>query len=149
MLIVLRAGWCVCVLFPHRTLQFQYSIVGHSGSASGLPLVEFGKPPSTDADKYEVVQKIYAHANGCASGDNSMQAADQAIQALVTEDADDYFLFLLSDANLGRYDVSPQVSGESKESSMLPSVPSVLEYTGAVLEYRYSILLAFFRAVLV
>ena len=31
---------------------------------------------------------------------------------MVAEDADDYFLFLLSDANLGRYDVSPQEMGK-------------------------------------
>eukprot|EP00750_Incisomonas_marina_P033798 INCI9961.3.p1 GENE.INCI9961.3~~INCI9961.3.p1 ORF type:complete len:179 (+),score=34.28 INCI9961.3:295-831(+) len=95
--------------FRHK---FNYAMVGHSGSTADLELVAFDRPPLTDADKYAVIEKIYGHANGCASGDNSMQAAELGIQDLVREDADDYFLFLLSDANLGRYDVSPQEMGK-------------------------------------
>lgn len=44
----------------------------------------------------------YAHSRSCPSGDNSLEAAKLAVKEVVAEEGDDYFVFLLSDANLGR-----------------------------------------------
>ena len=49
---------------------------------------------------------MYAHANYCMSGDHTLAAACHAVQAVVQEEGDDYFVFLLSDANLAQYGVS-------------------------------------------
>ena len=49
---------------------------------------------------------MYAHANYCMSGDHTLAAACHAVEAVVQEEGDDYFVFLLSDANLAQYGVS-------------------------------------------
>ena len=43
------------------------------------------------------------HARSAASGDRSLQAAVAATKKVAEEVADDHLVFLLSDANLGRY----------------------------------------------
>ena len=43
------------------------------------------------------------HARSAASGDRSLQAAVAATKKVAEEMADDHLVFLLSDANLGRY----------------------------------------------
>ena len=45
----------------------------------------------------------YVHARSAASGDRSLQAAVAATKKVAEEVADDHLVFLLSDANLGRY----------------------------------------------
>ena len=46
---------------------------------------------------------MYVHARSAASGDRSLQAAVAATKKVAEEVADDHLVFLLSDANLGRY----------------------------------------------
>lgn len=67
-----------------------------------MPLVDFGVPPSTPAERLEVIHNMYGHSRSCPSGDNSLEAARQSVGEVVREEGDDYFVFLLSDANLGR-----------------------------------------------
>lgn len=72
----------------------------------------------------------------CASGDHTLLAAEKAIKEVrkktisdyaltfltvfllllqvVKEEADDYFVFLVSDANLGRYDITPEDLSKTK-----------------------------------
>jgi hypothetical protein len=91
--------------FEHK---FEYSLVGHSGTTAELALVDFKSPPTTKADKAAVIDKIYWHARGASSGDRSVEAAAKAtVSVTAAGEADDYIVFLFSDANLGRYGVSP------------------------------------------
>ena len=46
------------------------------------------------------------------SGDHTMLATKQAIERVVEEDADDYFVFVVSDANFGRYGIDPRDFGK-------------------------------------
>lgn len=85
--------------FEHK---YVYSIVGHSGSGHSIRLVDWHKPPRTDEERLEVAHAMYAHSLGCASGDNTVAAAKKAVAAVTSEEGDDYFVFLLSDANLVR-----------------------------------------------
>ena len=39
------------------------------------------------------------------SGDSTLEATEAAIQDVLSEEADDHFVFLLSDANLRRYGI--------------------------------------------
>ena len=81
--------------FEHK---FEYSIVGHSGSTASLPLVSFGAPPKTKIERANVIDRMYTHARGSASGDRSLEAAVKA-SVDVTQDApnaDDYLVFLFS-----------------------------------------------------
>ena len=50
---------------------------------------------------------MIAHSEYCANGDNTLAALSVARQSIVKEEADDYFVFLVSDANLDRYDIKP------------------------------------------
>jgi hypothetical protein len=94
--------------FEHK---FEYKMVGHSGSGPALPLVEFGQPPTTEAARYEVIERMVRHAGSCATGDASLDSTALAVKEVVEQQADDYFVFLLSDANLGRYNVKPEELG--------------------------------------
>ena len=55
--------------------------------------------------------RIVAHAQFCMSGDTTIDAAESLIAAVVNEDADDYFVFVVSDANLQRYGIEPHELG--------------------------------------
>ena len=48
------------------------------------------------------------HAAECNSGDNTLAAGSRAIRDVKKEDADDFFVFLFSDANLEGYGVSAE-----------------------------------------
>ncbi len=89
--------------FGHK---YDYSIVGHDGDSCWIPLVAFSKPPLTVEDKVAVIEKLYWNASNCGSGDMTLAAAFHAMHEVVKEEADDYFVFLLSDANMDRYGIS-------------------------------------------
>jgi hypothetical protein len=138
--------------FEHK---FVYSLTAHSGSTAELPLLEAGSPPATSDERARVVGSLFSHASSAASGqrsrslerggvskpsaachhlpnmagDHSMEAARRAIEAAAAVDADDRYVFLLSDANLGRYDVSPDALG-----AVLRSDPHVRAYAIFVAE---------------
>lgn len=87
--------------------KFHYSIIGHSGQTSELPLVDYGLPSRTREARTKVIDEIYSHARSAPTGDKSIEAALRASMSISEEPADDYLVFLFSDANLGRYGVSP------------------------------------------
>ena len=51
---------------------------------------------------------MYSHASFCMSGDNTLAAAHKAVHDVRAVEGDDYFVFVLSDANLQMYGVSPK-----------------------------------------
>jgi hypothetical protein len=92
---------------PSVSHKFDFCIVGHSGVEHELLLVNFGSPPRSRDERARVIEKMYAHARSASTGDKSLQAAEAATKRVSEEVADDHLVFLLSDANLGRYNVSP------------------------------------------
>ena len=58
--------------FDHKIL---YSIVGHSGDSECIELVEYGKPPTNKKDRFKVLQTMFAHAQYCSSGDETLNGA--------------------------------------------------------------------------
>ncbi|KNC84900.1 hypothetical protein SARC_02908 [Sphaeroforma arctica JP610] len=91
--------------------KYHYSIVGHSGSTPTIPLVAYGKPPANENERMDVVSKMYGYAGGSVSGDNTLNAARIAVEEVTAEEADDYYVFVVSDANVGRYDITPTTFG--------------------------------------
>ena len=87
--------------------KFDFCIVGHSGVTHELMLVNFGNPPRDLDARARVIEQMYVHARSAASGDRSLQASIAATSMVAEEVADDHLVFLLSDANLGRYNISP------------------------------------------
>lgn len=59
--------------------RFKYAISGHSGDTSHLPFVPYAKPPTDDAARYCILQKMNAHAAHTISGDSTLQALRQLI----------------------------------------------------------------------
>lgn len=55
---------------------------------------------------------MVAHTQYCMSGDHTVEAIDRAVQRIVEEDGDDYYVFVVSDANLERYNIQPKRMGQ-------------------------------------
>ena len=93
--------------FEHK---YRYAMVGHSGDTPCAPLVEYGAPPTNEKERLKVVQRMAAHTQFCMSGDHTLEATRDAIAEAATHlgEADEAFVFLLSDANLERYGIRPQ-----------------------------------------
>jgi hypothetical protein len=58
--------------------------------------------------RLEVVRSMYSHANQCFSGDNTLACSLTGVEEITNDEGDDYYVFLLSDANLAQYGVSPK-----------------------------------------
>ncbi|GBG33165.1 von Willebrand factor A domain-containing protein 8 [Hondaea fermentalgiana] len=90
--------------------KYQYAIHAHSGTAAEIPVVEMGKWPTLSQRK-QLPNKIQALAKGAVAGDNTLAATVRAHELLESldrrEPADENFLILISDANLGRYNIHP------------------------------------------
>lgn len=54
-------------------------------------------------------QVMHAHAQFCMSGDHTLEATKHAISSLAKEDCDEAFVLVLSDANLERYGIPPEL----------------------------------------
>ena len=90
--------------------KFDYRIVGHSGDTDELVLVPWGKPPKNDKGRLDVIRAMHAHTEMCDSGDHTLEAAKKAIfDCAAQQEADDRFVFLLSDANLDQYSITPDM----------------------------------------
>jgi hypothetical protein len=90
--------------FEHK---YSYTICGHSGDAASVPFVPYGSAPKSRKERLQVLQRMYAHSQYCSSGDHTLEAVREAIAAVVKEDADDFLVLVLSDANLRRYAIPP------------------------------------------
>jgi len=88
--------------------KYEYSITGHSGtSPQAETLALWGKPPSSAKEQLALVRRMFAHAQYCHKGDNTLEATDMAIKDIVRAPADEYFVFVVSDADLARYGITP------------------------------------------
>ena len=99
-----------------RHCRYEYEIVGHSGESHKIPLVgASGKEgmPRTRADRLQVIAEMYNHASFCMSGDHTLAASVAAVEDVTAEPGDDYYVFLVSDANLAMYGVNPKSLAKS------------------------------------
>ncbi|CAO3686219.1 unnamed protein product [Umbelopsis ramanniana] len=91
--------------FEHK---FQYRILGHSGDGANIEFVTEAKYPKSEKEEFEIISKMRAHSQYCLSGDNTLGAAAHAIKHIVKDEADDYFVVVLSDANIAQYNIKPK-----------------------------------------
>ncbi|RHZ72552.1 hypothetical protein Glove_242g5 [Diversispora epigaea] len=91
--------------FEHK---FQYRIIGHSGDTPNVEFVKEDNYPRTEKEMFKVLTQMYTHSQFCLSGDNTLNATIQAIKEITKEDADDYFVVVLSDANITQYRINPE-----------------------------------------
>ncbi|XP_054715582.1 von Willebrand factor A domain-containing protein 8-like [Uloborus diversus] len=100
--------------------KLQFEIVGHSGEDYNIDFSQFDKPPKNNKERLEILKKMYLHSQFCMSGDNTLPATEHAIRTITDQEADEYFVIVLSDANFDRYGILP-----STFSALLTSNPKV------------------------
>nr|XP_014349139.1 PREDICTED: von Willebrand factor A domain-containing protein 8 [Latimeria chalumnae] len=105
-----RSMESVCMVmeaFENYEHKFKYDIVGHSGDGFNVELVKCNKVPKNNKQRLEILKTMHAHSQFCMSGDHTLEGTEHAIQETAKEEADEYFVVVLSDANLERYGISP------------------------------------------
>uniref|UniRef100_G3R371 von Willebrand factor A domain-containing protein 8 n=1 Tax=Gorilla gorilla gorilla TaxID=9595 RepID=G3R371_GORGO len=105
-----RTMEAVCMVmeaFENYEEKFQYDIVGHSGDGYNIGLVPMNKIPKDNKQRLEILKTMHAHSQFCMSGDHTLEGTEHAIKEIVKEEADEYFVVVLSDANLSRYGIHP------------------------------------------
>ena len=90
--------------------RLRYDIYAHSGEEMSLPLSKATQPPDNDKKRLVLLKRALAHSQFCMSGDSTVAATRNACRELATstEDSDQSFVVLLSDANLERYGIAPE-----------------------------------------
>ncbi|XP_010020150.1 PREDICTED: von Willebrand factor A domain-containing protein 8-like, partial [Nestor notabilis] len=105
-----RSMEAVCMVmeaFENYEHKFKYDIVGHSGDGFNIALVGCDKVPKNNKQRLEILKTMHAHAQFCMSGDHTLEGTEHAIREIAKEEADEYFVIVLSDANLERYGIRP------------------------------------------
>ncbi|XP_058132611.1 von Willebrand factor A domain-containing protein 8 [Dasypus novemcinctus] len=118
-----RSMEAVCMVmeaFENYEEKFKYDVTGHSGDDYNIDLVPINKIPKDNKQRLEILKTMHAHAQFCMSGDHTLQGTEHAIKEIVKEEADEYFVIVLSDANLSRYGIHP-----AKFAQILTSNPQV------------------------
>jgi MoxR-like ATPase len=116
----LEAAALVMESFHGYDGQFDYSIVGHSGDSPVIEFSQFGKPPKTERERMNILKKMVAHTQFCQSGDYTLEGIARAKQDVVAgcDDADEYIVIAISDANMRRYGISGRMVGQVVDSKM-------------------------------
>ncbi|ETE59106.1 hypothetical protein L345_15165, partial [Ophiophagus hannah] len=85
-----RSMEAVCMVmeaFENYEQKFKYNILGHSGDGFNIALVPNDNVPKDNKQRLEILK--------------------HAIREIAKDDADEYFVIVLSDANLERYGIPP------------------------------------------
>ncbi|XP_036613372.1 von Willebrand factor A domain-containing protein 8 [Trichosurus vulpecula] len=104
-----RSMEAVCMVmeaFENYEEKFKYDIAGHSGDGY-VNLVPLDKIPRNNKERLQILKTMHAHTQFCMSGDHTLEGTEHAITEIAKEDADEYFVIVLSDANLERYGIPP------------------------------------------
>ncbi|KAG9492060.1 hypothetical protein GDO78_000536 [Eleutherodactylus coqui] len=105
-----RSMEATCMLmeaFENYEHKFKYDVSGHSGDGFRIELIRSDKIPRNNKQRLEILKTMHAHSQFCMSGDYTLEATEHAIKEIAKEDADEYFVIVLSDANLERYGIPP------------------------------------------
>ncbi|KAH8102169.1 AAA domain-containing protein [Cristinia sonorae] len=90
-----------------RKDKYVWDIVGHSGDSSIIPLVEAGNYPTEIRDRWKIVEKMEMVTQYTFAGDNTVEAIEKSVTEVSKHDADDWFVIAITDANFGRYGITP------------------------------------------
>ncbi|XP_074632889.1 von Willebrand factor A domain-containing protein 8-like isoform X1 [Acropora palmata] len=109
---VMEAACLVMEAFHQYDNKIKFDIVGHSGDSPEIPFVSHDAPPKNNKERLDIMKQMHAHAQYCWSGDHTLDATDLAIKRITEQEADDYFVVVLSDANLERYGIPAEAFGK-------------------------------------
>ncbi|KAF9269491.1 hypothetical protein L218DRAFT_915635 [Marasmius fiardii PR-910] len=79
-----------------------------SGDDAIIPLVATDKPPTELKERWKVVEKMYMIPQYAFSGDYTVEAIQKGVEEVGKFDADDWFVIAITDANFGRYQITPE-----------------------------------------
>jgi len=86
--------------------KYDYRMVGHSGTGPEAErLVEWGHPPRSEKERLTIAKRMEAHAQFCHPGDHTLEGTSRAIDEIRKRPADERFVFVVSDADLQRYNI--------------------------------------------
>ncbi|CEH18703.1 AAA ATPase containing von Willebrand factor type A (vWA) domain [Ceraceosorus bombacis] len=97
--------------------KYVYDIWGHSGESDHIPLVMADKPPASAGDRWRVLRDMTSITQYTMSGDSTLESIRWGCRELTKEEADDYFVIALSDANLGRYGITTDMLAKALRSN--------------------------------
>ena len=100
-------GVLECVLLVMESFKgfediFTYEIVAHSADDYKLPLLSSSDVPKDNKERLDILRIMHLHAQFCSSGDNTLEAKQEAINSLYAkiDEFDETFVRVLSDAKL-------------------------------------------------
>uniref|UniRef100_A0A8D0GNE8 VWFA domain-containing protein n=1 Tax=Sphenodon punctatus TaxID=8508 RepID=A0A8D0GNE8_SPHPU len=105
-----RSMEAVCMVmeaFENYEHKFKYDIIGHSGDDFNIALVRSDHVPKNNKQRLKILKVMHAHSQFCMSGDHTLEGTEHAVREIAKEEADEYFVVVLSDANLERYGIPP------------------------------------------
>ncbi|KAF8056895.1 AAA domain-containing protein, partial [Lyophyllum atratum] len=82
--------------------------VWDSGDGPDIPLVLADKPPTELRDRWKVVEKMAMIPQYAFAGDYTVEAIEKGVNDVGKYDADDWFVIAITDANFGRYQITPE-----------------------------------------
>lgn len=88
--------------------KYDFMISGYSSGGYDHVFVPWGRPPRTSMQRLSVLEKMVQHTHSCPPGDGTLSATEWAIQEVRKREADEYFVFIISDAELQRYSIAPE-----------------------------------------
>ncbi|KAF9648314.1 hypothetical protein BDM02DRAFT_3187271 [Thelephora ganbajun] len=91
-----------------RKDKYVWDIYGHSGDSPDIPLVETHQAFLELKDRVKVVEKMDMIPQYTFAGDYTVEAIEKASQEVMKFDADDWFVITVTDANFGRYNITPE-----------------------------------------
>ncbi|XP_069495477.1 von Willebrand factor A domain-containing protein 8 [Ambystoma mexicanum] len=128
-----RSMEAVCMVmeaFENYEQKFKYDIFGHSGDGFNIELIKSDKVPKNNKERLAIIKTMHAHSQFCMSGDYTLEATEHAIRETAKEEADEYFVIVLSDANLERYGIPPSRFAQSLTTN--PQVHAFAIFIGSL-----------------
>ncbi|PPQ92175.1 hypothetical protein CVT25_008949 [Psilocybe cyanescens] len=91
-----------------RKDKYVWDMCGHSGDGPDITLTEAGKPPTDLKERWKVTEKMYMIPQYAFAGDFTVEAITKGVTEIAKYDADDWFVIAITDANFGRYQITPE-----------------------------------------
>ncbi|KIK61659.1 hypothetical protein GYMLUDRAFT_42680 [Collybiopsis luxurians FD-317 M1] len=91
-----------------RKDKYVWDMCGHSGDEAVIDLVKAEQPPVELKERWKVTEKMLMIPQYAFAGDNTVEAIQKGVDEVAKFDADDWFVITITDANFGRYQITPE-----------------------------------------
>ncbi|KAK0451876.1 AAA domain-containing protein [Armillaria borealis] len=91
-----------------RKDKYVWDVILSPGDGPEIPLVEIDKPPVDLRDRWKIIEKMDMIPQYAFAGDYTVEAIQKGVQEVGKFDADDWFVIAITDANFGRYNITPE-----------------------------------------